>query len=65
MRAVARLTSSKPLIRLATLQWLEQTAALREPEYLCLNSHAELLPVVKALRECRSMFPEVTWPPAS
>lgn len=53
VRAVARLTSSKTVIRQATLAWLEQTGAWREPEYLTLTSHTELLDVVRALRECQ------------
>lgn len=50
-RAVARLTSSKPFIRQATLAWLEQAGQRQDPEYLTLASHTELLGVVKALRE--------------
>ena len=58
-KAVARLTSSKAVIRLATLAWLEQAGAQREPEYLSLTSHTELLALVKALREGPDVFPQV------
>ena len=50
-RAIARLTSSKPFIRQATLAWLEQAGCRQDPEYLGLASHTELLGVVRALRE--------------
>ena len=59
VKAVARLTSSKSVIRLATLAWLEQAGAQREPEYLSLTSHTELLALVKALREGPDAFPQV------
>ena len=61
-KAVARLTSSKAVIRLATLAWLEQAGAHREPEYLSLTSHTELLALVKALREGPDVFPQVPAP---
>lgn len=62
-KAVARLTSSKAVIRQATLAWLEQAGAHREPEYLTLTSHTELLDIVKTLREAPSVDFQVRPPP--
>lgn len=59
VKAVARLTSSKLVIRQATLAWLEQAGAQREPEYLTLTSHTELLDIVRALREWQETVHEV------
>ena len=59
-KAVARLTSVKPFIRQATLEWLEQAACRQEPEFLALTSHTDLLAIVKLLREnCGSNAPQV------
>ena len=49
-RAVARLTSTRPGIRLAHLAWLEQTCAQREPEHLALQHAQQLQPLVEAAR---------------
>lgn len=49
-KAVERLTSRKRSIREATLQWLEAAARTREPEYMLLSGHTELLPLIKAMR---------------
>ncbi|BDA48009.1 probable protein FAN at N-terminal half [Coccomyxa sp. Obi] len=47
-KAVERLMSRKRPIREATLAWLEAAARTREPEYMQLSSHTELLPLIKA-----------------
>lgn len=63
-KAVARLTSSKPFIRQATLAWLEQAASRQEPEFLALASHTDLLALVKLLREnCGPNAAQVPPPP--
>lgn len=61
-KAVERLVSRKRAIREATLAWLEAAARTREPEYLQLSSHTELLPAIKAAQRdqvsqdlCRSL----------
>ena len=46
-----RLPSKKRSMREATLAWLESAARTREPEYLQLSSHTELLPVLKAAQD--------------
>lgn len=54
-RAVFKLTSNKPARRAATLAWLEQTAAVHEPEVLTLKQGkgAELVVLVKFVRDAR------------
>ena len=47
-KAVERLVSRKRPLREATLAWLEAAARNREPEYMQLSSHTELLPLIKA-----------------
>ena len=56
-KAVERLPSRKRSMRAATLAWLETAARTREPEYLQLSSHTELLPILKAAQDSQS--PEV------
>lgn len=51
-KAMERLPSSKRSMREATLAWLEGAARTREPEYLQLSSHTELLPILRAARDC-------------
>lgn len=46
-----RLPSKKRSMREATLAWLESAARTREPEYLQLSSHTELLPILKAAQD--------------
>ena len=50
-KAMDRLPSKKRSMREATLAWLESAARTREPEYLQLSSHTELLPVLKAAQD--------------
>ncbi len=50
-KAVDRLPSKKRSMREATLAWLESAARTREPEYLQLSSHTELLPILKAAQD--------------
>jgi hypothetical protein len=64
---VERLTSRKRTIREATLQWLEAAARAREPEYMLLSGHTELLPLVKATQVPEPQVPVIVsadpWPP--
>ena len=46
-------------MRAATLAWLETAARTREPEYLQLSSHTELLPILKAAQDSQD-GPEVS-----
>jgi len=46
-----RLPSTKRSMREATLAWLESAARTREPEYLQLSSHTELLPILEAAQD--------------
>ena len=50
-KAIDRLPSKKRSMREATLAWLESAARTREPEYLQLSSHTELLPILKAAQD--------------
>ena len=50
-KAMDRLPSKKRSMREATLAWLESAARTREPEYLQLSSHTELLPILKAAQD--------------
>ena len=51
-KAMERLPARKRSMREATLAWLEAAARSREPEYLQLSSHTELLPILKAAQDC-------------